>query len=38
MKKYLHYIIGLAIMFGFRLIPEGVLPGVTPIGLSILVW
>ncbi len=36
MKKYLHYIIGLAIMFGFRLIPEGVLPGVTPIGLSIL--
>ena len=36
MKKYLHYIIGLAIMFGFRFIPEGVLPNVTPIGLSIL--
>lgn len=36
MKKYIHYIIGLAIMFGFRLIPEGVLPGVTTIGLSIL--
>ena len=36
MKKYLHYIIGLAIMFGFRFIPEGVLPNVTSIGLSIL--
>lgn len=36
MKKYLHYIIGLAIMFAFRLIPVGVLPGVTEIGLSIL--
>ena len=36
MKKYLHYIIGLAIMFAFRLIPEGVLPGVTTIGLSIM--
>ena len=39
MKKnmsYIHFAIGLAIMIGFRFIPEGVLPAVTPVGLSVL--
>ena len=35
-KSYIHILIGLAIMFGFRLIPVGTLPQVTEIGLSVL--
>ena len=39
MKKnmsYIHFAIGLAIMIGFRFIPEGTLPAVTPVGLSVM--
>lgn len=36
MKSYIHFIIGAVIMFGFRMIPEGVLPNVTPIGLQVM--
>lgn len=40
MKKtkisYIHYVIGLAIMIGFRFIPVGVLPNVTEVGLQVL--
>ena len=35
-KNYIHYVIGLAIMFAFRFIPVGVLPNVTPVGLQVL--
>lgn len=35
-KGLIHIFIGLAIMFGFRMIPVGVLPNVTPVGLQIL--
>ncbi len=35
-KSLIFIAIGLAIMFGFRLIPEGVLPHVTPVGLQVL--
>ncbi len=35
-KNYIHYAIGLAIMFAFRFIPVGVLPNVTPVGLQVL--
>ena len=36
MKKYIHYIIALAIMVAFRFIPVGMLPEVTPAGLQVL--
>lgn len=40
MKKsamyYVHILIGLAIMFGFRMIPVGTLPAVTEVGMQIL--
>ena len=35
-KSYIHIIIGLAIMFAFRMIPVGVLPAVTDVGLQVL--
>ena len=35
-KGLIHIFLGLAIMFGFRMIPVGVLPNVTPVGLQIL--
>ena len=36
MKSYIHFIIGMIIMLGFRLIPVGVLPEVTEVGLQVL--
>lgn len=36
MKTLIHFIIGFAIMIGFRFIPAGVLPQVTPVGLQVL--
>lgn len=36
MKSYIHYVIGLMIIFGFRLIPVGVLPNVTEVGLEVM--
>lgn len=36
MKTYIHFIIGIIIMFAFRFIPEGVLPNVTPVGLQVM--
>lgn len=35
-KNYIHYAIGLAIMFAFRFIPLGILPNVTEVGLQVL--
>ena len=39
MKKYMsyiHFIIGMIIMFAFRFIPVGTLPAVTPVGLQVM--
>lgn len=36
MKTLIHFIIGFAIMIGFRFIPTGVLPQVTGVGLQVL--
>jgi sodium-dependent dicarboxylate transporter 2/3/5 len=33
---YINYAIGVLIMFAFRLIPVGVLPAVTEVGLQVL--
>ena len=35
-KNYIHFIIGCIIMFAFRLIPVGVLPQVTEVGLQVM--
>lgn len=35
-KSYIHFAIGLVIMLAFRLIPVGVLPNVTEVGLQIM--
>lgn len=35
-KSYIHILIGLAIMFAFRMIPVGTLPAVTDVGLQVL--
>lgn len=36
MKSLIHFIIGFAIMIGFRFVPVGVLPEVTAVGLQVL--
>lgn len=35
-SSYIHFIIGMIIMLGFRFVPMGVLPNVTKIGLQVM--